>query len=140
MKKKSLIIKSLVVMMLFGGVAFADNAIIKNSNNNQVIIEENSAISPDLADYISQVRRAIKSNWYPPVASFENKATLVVTIDKEGQLVKSYILESSSDDGFDNSLIEASKKAKFKPLPAVFPAKSASLALTFEMHRRHITK
>ena len=140
MKKKNLI-KVLAVMMIFSGIAFADNSAPANKiENNQVIIEENSAMSADIADYIAQVRRAVKSNWYPPVASFENKATLVVTIDKEGRLVKSYILESSSDEGFDNSLIEASKKAKYKPLPANFLRKSASLALTFEMHRRHITK
>jgi len=139
--KKNLIIKILAVMVMFSGTVFADDSASANKiDNNQVIIEENSAISPDMADYITQVKRAVKSNWYPPVASFENKATLVVTIDKEGQLLKSYILESSSDEGFDNSLLNAAKKATFKPIPAYLRGKSASFALTFEMRKRHITK
>lgn len=141
MKTKNLIIKTLAVMMIFSGVVYAySKETQKQVDNSQVIIEENSSVSPDMEDYIAHARKSIKSNWYPPVSSFENKATLVVTIDKNGQLTNCYIAESSSDKAFDESLIEAAKKSVYKPIPEQYSAKSASIALTFAMQRRHISK
>ena len=119
MKKKNSMIKFLTIAIMLSGVVFASDANV---------------------DYIAQVRKSIKSNWYPPVKSFENKATLVVTIDKDGQLTNCYIAETSSDEGFDNSLIEAAKKSKYRPIPVNYPAKSVSLALTFAMQRHTVTK
>ena len=141
MKKKISIIKFLTVAIMLSGVVFASDANVPNQiDDKKVIIQENSAMSPDLEDYIAQVRKSIKSNWYPPVKSFENMATLVVTIDKDGQLTNCYIAETSSDEGFDNSLIEAAKKSKYRPIPTNYPAKSVSLALTFAMQRHTVTK
>lgn len=102
----------------------------------EVMLDKTSAMD----DYIAQSRRRIKNNWYPPTSSFENAATILVTLNKKGKLLDCKILSSSNNDGFDESLIKAVKKTKFSPLPDEFKGDSVDIDFTFNMERRHITK
>ena len=92
------------------------------------------------ADYIAKSRRKIKNNWYPPTTSFEHTATIIVTLDHSGKLLNCAIKESSSDEGFDNSLIEAVQKTKFSPLPDEIKSDSVDIDFTFNMQKVKITK
>ena len=90
--------------------------------------------------YITQTRRAIKGNWYPPVTSFENSATIVITLDRKGNLIKCHLSEPSPSEEFNNSLIDAAKKVKYAPLPYDFPYNTVDLDFQFGMQRRNISK
>ena len=42
--------------------------------------------TPAMQDYIAVAKKQIKNNWYPPASSFENMATIIVTLEKSGKL------------------------------------------------------
>ncbi len=137
MKRKNLIIKGLMLALMFGVISFCPSNYVK-AEDSVINVELDSAISAEMQQYIAQTRKNIKQNWYPPTSSFENSATLVVTINREGQLVECHLSEPSDSDGFNKSLIEAAKKATYSPLPKGFRYDSADLSLSFSMQRRHI--
>ena len=98
------------------------------------------AANDEMLEYAAQTRKMIKNNWYPPVKAFENSATILLTIDKKGTLVKCSLTQPSPNEGFNNSLIEAASKVNYPPLPASFKGKYAEIGLDFSMQRRHINK
>ena len=112
------------------------NEVKHNYIQEQVILDK----TPAMQDYIAQSRRKIKNNWYPPTKSFENTATIVVTLDKSGRLRDCSIVVSSDDKGFDDSLIKAVKKTKFSPLPDEVTEEYLDIDFTFNMQKRHIEK
>ena len=95
---------------------------------------------PSIEQYAVNTRRSIKDNWYPPVASFENTATIILTINKEGKLVDCYLSEPSPDEGFNNSLIQAAKKSVYAPLPTEVKEDCVNIDMEFSMQRRTISK
>ena len=96
--------------------------------------------TPAMQDYIASSRRKIKNNWYPPTSSFENAATIIVTLDKSGKLIDCSVAGPSNDEGFDNSLIKAVKKTKFAPLPDEVSEDYLDIDFTFNMQKRNIKK
>ena len=93
-----------------------------------------------MEQYVRQARRKIKDNWYPPTASFENSAIVMIKLNKEGQLLDCYLTTPSADEGFNNSLIDAVKKTQFAPLPSGIHRDSVNIDFEFSMQRRHISK
>ena len=93
---------------------------------------------PSMEQYIALTRRNIKNNWYPSAASFENSATIILLITKNGTLLDSGIIVSSGNKDFDNSLMEAVEKTKFEPLPEDVNEELVNIDMTFKMERRHI--
>ena len=102
----------------------------------EVIIDK----TPAMQDYIATSRRKIKNNWYPPTSSFENTATIIVTLNKNGKLIDCVMAVPSNDEGFDNSLIKAVKKTKFAPLPDEVTEEYLDIDFTFNMQKRQINK
>ena len=139
MKKKNLInLCVLSVMILFG--CFACPTPANAANNADNYIEQSAHMNANMEFYIRNTRRCVKAKWYPPSNSFEKEATVVLTIDRQGQLVDSKITQSSSDTAFDESIIKASKEAKYEPLPKEFPYDKAEIELSFGMQRRSVSK
>ena len=133
----------LAIILSFGSMtnAIATNTFIEDTSEirtkytkEQVMLDK----SPIMEDYIAQSRRKIKNNWYPPTSSFENTATIVVKLDKNGKLLNCSLSQPSPDDGFNNSLIKAVKKTKFSPLPDEFSEDSVDIDFTFNMQKRGI--
>ncbi len=108
-----------------------------NTNSNY---QQTSDKNLDMEQYVRLTRKRIKMNWYPPTSSFENTATISLTVNREGKLVDCHLSIPSKDEGFNNSLIEAAKKTTYSPLPKEFPGNSAVLDLDFSMQRRTISK
>ena len=137
------LIAASMILSSISGLSFADNVYkddadnIKVTHTQQVLNIDKTAV---MNDYVAVLRRKIKNNWYPPASSFENSATLMLTIDKEGKLINAKIVKSSENEGFDNSLIEASQKVKYPPLPEIVNQDCVDVLMDFNMQRRHITK
>ncbi len=139
MKKKNLIsLGILSAMLLFGCFACPTPADAENNADNY--IEQSEHMNVNMEFYIRKARRNVKGKWYPPSASFEKEATVVLTIDRQGQLVECKITQSSNDAAFDESIIKAAKEAKFEPLPKEFPYDKANIELSFGMQRRSVSK
>ena len=137
--------------ILAGG--FALSLVISLSSNIQSVNAAESGVRtihytyeqlvnryPSMENYIAQTRKSIKNNWYPPVNSFENSAIIILTVNKDGTLANCYLSQPSEDEGFNNSLIEAAKKVKYKPLPAEVKDDSVDIDMLFNMQRRHISR
>ncbi len=93
---------------------------------------------PSMEEYIAQARKNVKNNWYPSSKSFEKSATIVLTLNKDGELLNSYISASSGDNSFDASLLEAAGKTKFLPLPQEVKENSVDIDMLFQMQKRNL--
>ena len=135
-------IKSLLIILtlVLASGCFNNCCYAVYNNPSHLTYEQLTQEYPSMADYIAQTRKRIKNNWYPPVQSFENSATIILTINKKGELVNCYLSAPSPDEGFNNSLIEAAKKSRFSPLPDEVKGDSIDIDLMFNMQRRHISK
>ena len=138
MKNKILINGILIVSILTFGCFIQDKCFA--SDDSLTSLEQAEVNDSEMEQYIKLVRRSIKNNWYPPTSSFENSAILGLTIDRKGNLVKCSIIGSSQNEGFDDSLIEAAKKAKYMPLPKDFIEDMVDLSLEFGMQRHSVSK
>lgn len=135
-------IKNLIVILMTiaaCGCVFNDSC-EAYANAPRLTYEQLTRQYPSMESYVTTARKEIKNNWYPPVSSFENAATLILTIDKDGKLINASIVKSSNNDGFDNSLIEAAKKVKYSPLPEEVKQDCVDIEMEFNMQRRHISK
>ena len=137
-KIKNITLKTLALAVIISGgcYVYADTA--KTGNTADINIKQSIELPSDIDEYIRATRRSIKDKWYPPAASFENSATLIVSIDRDGKLLNCYLSEKSPNEGFNNSLIEAAKKAKYLPLPNKISGQSIEISLSFGMQRRHV--
>lgn len=143
MKKRDLMNKKILSVLIVSAFTLCGYGISQNivsAADAGSYIEQSANMNTDMELYIRSARKSIKANWYPPVSAFENEATITVTLNRKGELQKCVISNSSSDKAFDESIIEAAKKATYKPLPKNFPYDSADLTLSFGMQRRSISK
>lgn len=102
--------------------------------------KQSATYNNEMEQYVSQTRRNIKANWYPPTKSFEHEATIVLVVSRDGHLEKCFISHPSGDKDFDESLLNAAQKAEYSPLPKYFPGRSAEIELDFSMQRRTVQK
>ena len=135
---KKILLKGIVLAVLLSSICglcvYSETA----SSSHSFTYEQITKMYPSMEQYYASARRDIKNNWYPPVGSFENSATIVLTINKNGKLQNCYLIKPSKDDGFNNSLIIAAQKAKYAPLPDEVKQESLDLIMQFNMQRRHI--
>ncbi len=136
-KFKSLI----VILMTIAAYSFIFNSdCVASANTPRLTYEQLTRQYPSMESYVINARKSIKNNWYPPISSFENSATIILTIDKDGKLLNAVIVKSSNNEGFDNSLTEAAKKVKYSPLPEEVKQDCVDIEMEFNMQRRHISK
>lgn len=139
MKKKNLINLCLFsAMLLFGCFACPPQSDAVESADNY--IEQSANMNIDMEFYIRKTRRSVKAKWYPPTKSLGKEATVVLTVDRKGQLLDSKITKSSEDKAFDESIIKAANVTKYEPLPKEFPYEKAEIEMAFGIHRRSISK
>lgn len=134
---KNLNSKIFIIIALLCSCFIFNNGLVSADPVNR---EQNVGVNYDMDDYIRLTRRYIKNNWYPPISSFEHSAKIAVKLDKNGQLLDCHIIESSNDNGFDDSLINAARKTTYKPLPESYKKETAELYLSFSMQRHHVSK
>ena len=65
----------------------------------------------DFSDYMSAVRSKIQKNWSPPEVLEEGHAVVIFKIDKSGNVISSYIKESSGNRLYDESALNSIQKA-----------------------------
>ena len=137
-----MVFAALLIMSPFKNNAVASDVLVNEDEVRTTYTQEvvNLDKTSAMEEYIAKSRRKIKNNWYPPTSSFENKATIIVTLDKKGQLINCVIAEPSSNIGFDNSLIKAVEKTKFSPLPDAVVDDTVDIDFTFNMEKRSVNK
>ena len=94
-----------ITLMVF----FALNCCAFEDYNHPV---SNSRVQADFADYMDNVRTKLQSNWTPP--DFLENCHIRVTfkLDKDGNVLSGNIIESSGNDIYDSSAINAITKSE----------------------------
>ena len=77
LKIKNITIGLILVLSIF---CLVNHNCIASEGNVKLTYEQLTKQYPSMEDYIAQTRKNIKDNWYPPIKSFQNKATIVLTI------------------------------------------------------------
>ncbi len=69
------------------------------------------SVQEEFGDYMVMVQDKIAKTWTPPDVIEEGHATVIFKVDKNGNLISSYIKESSGNSIYDTSALESVKKA-----------------------------
>ena len=87
----------------------------------------------DFSGYMQDVRDKIQKSWNPPEVMEEGRVDLIFKIDKSGDLISYQIKQGSGNHLYDESAIEALKKASpFKILPADCNREYITVKYSFE--------
>lgn len=76
------------------------------TNNQQRISVQN-----EFADYMTDIRAKIQKSWNPPEVLEEGHASVIFKVDKNGNVLSSYIKESSGNSLYDTSALNSIQKA-----------------------------
>ena len=138
---KKTLLNGIILAVILSSVCFINTSTVSadSSIKPKFTYEQIVRKYPAMEFYYAKARKQIKNYWYPPVESFENAATIVLTIDKNGNLTGCNLAVPSPDEGFNNSLINAAKKVKYSPLPDEVKEDSIDLIMEFNMQRRTIS-
>ena len=82
---------------------------------------------------MKHTQEKIKSNWHP--GSYLKSHTCIVSykISSDGELISSEILQSSGEEKFDKTALEAVRlSAPFQPLPKHLKVNSIEIQFTFD--------
>ena len=69
------------------------------------------SIQEEFGDYMQAIREKISNSWTPPDVLEEGHATVVFKVDRNGNLISSYVKESSGDRFYDESALNSVQKA-----------------------------
>lgn len=99
-------------------------------------VDEQALVDIDLHPYIHQAKAIIQSRWDPPKGLEHKRTVAVFTIQRDGTITDSEIIESSGVESLDKAALAALAKASpLPPLPEGAP-KSIRLRHRFEIRIR----
>ena len=99
---KLLIMLSLGIMLIFP--AFA-------SDYDMYQTQKSINSKYDFSDYMTDVRAKIQKAWNPPDVLEEGHAVVIFKLDKSGNVISSYIKESSGNQLYDSSALNSIQQA-----------------------------
>lgn len=115
----------LVALMFFALPVYSAEIPDNKASETCVIVDEaqNPAeMSEEYKSYMKNLRKSIKKNWNPPRGDNSKSTVLLFKLSKDGQLSDCKVNQSSGDEVFDKSAVEAVEKAApFAPLPEIAP-------------------
>ena len=121
---KFIIALSLGLMLVCPAIAYDDNT-------NQYT--KKTAIKYDFSDYMTGVRSKIQKAWAPPEVIEEGHATVIFKIDKSGNVISSYIKESSGNRLYDESALNSIQKASpYAQLPDESGRENITVVYSFD--------
>ena len=95
---KKILIKGMILTAVLTYGYLDLNYCMAADNTYTITYEQLTRKYPSMEQYATNVRRKIKNNWYPPTDTFENEATILLNINKNGELVDVNVLASSQNE------------------------------------------
>ena len=103
----------LAICLLQNAVAFSYESADKYEKQDRTYL-----IQEEFADYMTNVRDKISKTWNPPDVLEEGHAVVIFKLDRGGNIVSSYIKESSGNNLYDDSAIYSIEQASpYMPFP-----------------------
>lgn len=98
-------------------------------NQPQSIQQRNA----EFADYMDNVRAKLHKNWIPPDFLEEGHTKVLFKLDRKGEVVSASVIQSSGDQIYDESAINAIKKSEpFGNFPTGSTRDSISINYSFD--------
>lgn len=94
----------LIFTLLFG-VMFISPVFAVDTEDSQPV--KSVPVKYDFSDYMTEVRAKIQKSWTPPEVLEEGHAVVIFKIDKSGNVLSSYIKESSGNRLYDESALNS---------------------------------
>lgn len=93
----------------------------------------NRTLQNVFAPYMISVKENLQRNWHPPDVIQEGHVTILFQIDRGGRIVSSKIVESSGNEIFDESALDALKKSEpFGRFPEQSPREVITINYSFD--------
>lgn len=93
----------------------------------------NRTTQTDFTPYMSSVRESLQKNWHPPDIIQEGHVTVLFKLDRGGRIISSQILESSGNEIFDESALDALKRSEpFGNFPEQSPREALTINYSFD--------
>lgn len=131
-----------IFTFVISGIAFAQENVVLpriegSATNLTVNHEQNKPNEQEVNEmfkpFMDNLTRSIKMNWDPPKGPESNKIQVLLTIAKDGRLLKSSLYKSSGSKAADDRALDAVRLASpFSPLPDKFEGKSIEMLFTFD--------
>ncbi|WP_036481785.1 TonB family protein [Myxosarcina sp. GI1] len=91
----------------------------------------------EMSSYFDEIRRRVKRNWNPQVASDERHTVLTFVIQPDGNITQLTIASSSGSELADREALAAVRQsAPFEALPASYPRNSLNIEFNFNIYYR----
>lgn len=87
----------------------------------------NQQVQNDFSSYMNNISSKLQKNWIPPDFLEEGHTRVLFKVNRDGQIISVNIIESSGDEIYDGSTIEALRKSE--PFGA-FPEQSTRETIT----------
>jgi len=100
-------LKYIVIMLL--GVMLACPAYSEEFNYTQP--QRKISVQEEFGDYMAKVQEKITKTWVPPEVVEYGHASVIFQVDKSGNVISSYIKESSGNSLYDESALNSIQKA-----------------------------
>lgn len=85
---------------------------VSNAEENSYQTENVNVLAQrDLSSYMDNLKEKLQSVWQPPDFMEEGHVRVYFKLNRQGQVMNAYIIESSGDDIYDESALEAIKNA-----------------------------
>jgi TonB family protein len=108
-------------------------SLILFANLLQNISLANNVAEVDFAPYMENVQSSIKANWKPNKVAEETRAVVLFSIDKQGYVIKSEIIESSGNKEYDQIALSTIQETQpFAPLPDEYNNSYVDVQFTFD--------
>ena len=92
----------------------------------------NNMLQNDFSTYMTNLQTKIQKSWNPPDFVEDGNATVLFKVTRFGKIVSAEIIESSNNEVFDESALEALRKAEpFEKFPACTSKESLSIKYNF---------
>ena len=108
-------------------------SLILFANLLQNISLANNVAEVDFAPYMENVQSSIKANWKPNKVAEETRAVVLFSIDKQGYVIKSEIIEASGNKEYDQIALSTIQETQpFAPLPDEYNNSYVDVQFTFD--------
>lgn len=87
----------------------------------------------DLTDYVTSLQAKIQKSWVPPEVVEQGHTVVVFKLDRDGNVIHSYVKESSGDSLYDVSALESIQKASpFAAVPEGYNRDTITMQYSFK--------
>jgi TonB family protein len=98
--------------------------------NTQNIQKVNTQV--DLSGYVASLQKKIQKSWVPPEVIEQGHAVVIFKLDRDGNVIHSYIKESSGNNLYDISAMESIQKSSpFASFPEGYNKETLTMQYVF---------